>query len=144
MHVSGNTAVDVAQLEEAARQHFDSGRQLAEQGDWRGALHRFQCCTYELPHDHPWFPFCLSCEGLAMVHVKATGGLDLCRRAAMMPDAGPDVFENLARAELASRHRRAALDAIREGLALDATHGPSLSAPTPNPARFCLNASVIC
>ncbi|HHB12069.1 MAG TPA: hypothetical protein ENK62_02580 [Chromatiales bacterium] len=122
MRIDGNEAVTLAQREDAARHSFERGKALAEAGDWRGALECFQTATYKLPSSHYLYPFYLSCEGLAMVHLNAPGGLDLCRRAAAMADAGPDVFENLARAELASNHRWAALLAIRAGLNIDDSH----------------------
>lgn len=122
MQTAGSEAVDLVRQERAAAYGFEQGRHLAENGDWRGALERFQACTHELPHYHPLYPFYLSCEGLAMVHLKAPGGLELCRRAAAMAEAGADVFENLARAELHSGHRWAALCAIEQGLALEMGH----------------------
>ncbi len=122
MQTEGGAAPDFSRQEAMAQQCFEEGRRMAEAGDWRDALERFQAAAHALPHYHPMYPFYLSCEGLAMVHLKAPGGLDLCRRAAAMPEAGADVFENLARAELLSNRRWAALQAIQAGLMIEEAH----------------------
>ncbi len=64
----------------------------------------------------------LSCYGLAQVFNSNENGLLLCRDAASSEILNGDVFLNLACAELESDNRKRAIDAIQQGLKVDANH----------------------
>jgi tetratricopeptide (TPR) repeat protein len=63
-----------------------------------------------------------SFHGLLLLQSGQSKGIDLCRAAAGQECFDGDVFYNLACAELETGRRREAIQAIRRGLDIDATH----------------------
>ena len=63
-----------------------------------------------------------SCYGLVQVLNSNENGLLLCRDAASNERFDGDVFLNLVCAELESNNRKRALDAIQQGIKIDACH----------------------
>jgi hypothetical protein len=60
--------------------------------------------------------------GIAHLHRKVPEGLRLCRHAVKLEFFQPDNLLNLARTELLAGNRRAAVDSLQRGLALDPQH----------------------
>jgi tetratricopeptide (TPR) repeat protein len=63
-----------------------------------------------------------SFHGLTRVYLNDREGIQLCRRAAHFERYDGDVYWNLALAELRLKHRQRAIEAIRAGLVIDASH----------------------
>ena len=101
---------------------FRLGLALLARRRWRAAAHHFQLAGRGLRRGQPAHDLCLSYQGLALVYAGDVSGLNLCRHVAARDSRQPDIYANLALAELRLRHRRRAWEALSRGLALDESH----------------------
>lgn len=91
-------------------------------GEHEEALDAFARADFSTSRDDVYKNKYQSFHGFLLVQSGQSKGIEMCRAAAVQECFDGDVFYNLARAELKSGRRREAIQAIRRGLDIDATH----------------------
>ncbi len=105
-----------------AQDEYQMGLAFYRKKQWKTAARHFGQADKKAGHDDLFMHLYMSYQGLCQVLSGDISGLNLCRYAASMETLQPDVFRNLAIAELKLRHRKRACSAIRLGLGLDPKH----------------------
>lgn len=103
-------------------QYFAEGLSYLREDDITQALLSFQRAYYRVPYDDFYYNKYASYYGLARVLAGDLSGLQLCRDTAAREDFDGDVFMNLAYVEWHLQDRRASVDSLLQGLAVDSFH----------------------
>ena len=114
-------SIVLGKQEERIHPAFLEGLRQLRRENLNTALQHFRDAMRE-SHGQRYAPLYASYHGLTNARLGNTSGLRQCRLAAHFEKQHPDVFFNLAQAEILHGHRRKALEAIRNGLRLDPAH----------------------
>lgn len=100
------------------------GIELCRQGDWQEGFYWLSLATTVTVETEavPSLYFAFLGYGLARFHGEIAEGLKLCRRAVDLDIYQPENYYYLASTLLLTGDRRSAIDAIEQGLQVDATH----------------------
>ena len=101
---------------------FRQGIAFLAAGDYAQALDAFVRADLRTRRDDIYKNKYQSFHGFMLLQAGEPRGIELCRAAVTPGCFDGDVFYNLARAEMELGRRREAIEAIRRGLAIDATH----------------------
>lgn len=101
---------------------FRQGIAYLADGEHEEALDAFARADIRTSRDDVYKNKYQSFHGFLLLQSGQSKGIELCRSAAAHECFDADVHYNLARAELEIDHRREAIQAIRRGLDIDATH----------------------
>jgi hypothetical protein len=114
----------VTRLGEEAR----LGIQLCRQGDWRAGVQQLARAVESGPGEGlPSEAYSFLGYGIAREQRRLQEGLSLCRHAIRLDYTAPDNHLNLARLHLLANDRRAAVQAVGQGLSLHPGYGPLLA-----------------
>ena len=103
-------------------QAYQNAKQALAAEDYKAAEREFRLALDSIGEDDRLHNNVQSYYGLCQVMNSKQNGLLLCRDAASNEMSDGDVFLNLACAEWESDNRKRAIDAIQQGLKIDADH----------------------
>jgi tetratricopeptide (TPR) repeat protein len=103
-------------------QAYQNAKDALKADDYRAAERAFKVALDSIEGGDELHNNVQSYYGLAQVLVANNNGLLLCRDAASNEMFDGDVFLNLACAEWQSDNRKRAIEAIRQGIKIDAEH----------------------
>ncbi len=103
-------------------QAYQNAKDALKAEDYRAAERAFKIALDSIDEGSEYHNSVQSYYGLAQVLTASNNGLLLCRDAASNELFNGDVFLNLACAEWQSDNRKRAIEAVQQGIKIDAKH----------------------